>query len=139
MLREHGIAFGHQLIISTAMPATGHVKIICSSDQMLLKCLPQVSEAMLQWLAIAHDDLVLEDEKDTDRHIIVSYEGAISDFVHRLGNPIYVQTTAAHTANKEKALPLPAQFEQALETLIGRKRRLIVLNERGSFKIVKKA
>lgn len=139
LLREKGSAAGKHLFISTNPIEAYPSFIMCSSDQMLLRCLASLPEAMLQWLEVESEDLVLTKEKSPEQQIIVSYEGIISDFIHMLGTPLYVIHMEAASLNEQKALPLPADVEQAIQSLIRRKRRQVILNERGSFKIVKKA
>jgi hypothetical protein len=138
-LREVGKATGKHFTLSTTDPNHEARHVICSSDAMLQRLLPVLSYPTMQWIDASSESIELKHPHLGETFLIVSYQGEVSDFVQRLGMPLYVADSSvrddARSNPPHEVLPLPPEFEEALKQLTERKRKVVQLFEDGSFKI----
>ncbi len=138
-LRDTGRAYGKRYLVRTTDPDHNADHVVCSSDAMLQRLLPELSHPTMQWIDASSENILLHHPDLWNAMLIVSYEGEVSDFVQRLGMPIYISDThlkeEARQAAASEVVPLPPEFEARLKQLTDRKRKVVQLFADGSFKI----
>ncbi|MEX2597179.1 MAG: hypothetical protein WEC59_09655 [Salibacteraceae bacterium] len=140
-LKKGAVALGYsfQLLLSSGNQEGIYV---CASDFMLEDLIGKFPEAVQQLLDATDASMRLMIEKSPNQwmEIILDYEGLVGNFVMQLRQPIIVISSKENDScllknGRNKVIPLPPDFEKAIQQLFASKNETIRFYKDGSFKL----
>lgn len=141
-LREGAWAMGSRFVLAVELPESANPIVLCSGDQQLLSFLGNVPSPIMQMLDSTDGKIRVTYETESGTHrIVLDYDGDVGGFLQQMRQPLqlaYRKQIEGNIASKgdDKVIPLPHEFESAIDALLAQRKNVLLWKADGTFKLV---